>query len=216
MKLAIGVLAGLLGLASGWALAQSTIVVSSTDVPKAIPDNNPALVCSNLNVGAALRVTDVNVIIDNLTHTSVADLHIELQSPSSPSNPVILAFSENGILSGLGTPDNFIGTIFDDQAPVNLRAGTAPYTGRFNVNYGTIQNPLLAFNGQSSLGTWKLCVSDRAAADTGTLNAWSLEITGVDLTRGVPTLSNLGLMILIGLMFAAVAASRLRRQIHRR
>ncbi len=32
------------------------------------------------------------------------------------------------------------------------------------------------FNGQSTKGTWKLLVSDRAAADTGRLNSWSLTL----------------------------------------
>jgi subtilisin family serine protease/subtilisin-like proprotein convertase family protein len=36
-----------------------------------------------------------------------------------------------------------------------------------------------AFNGEAATGDWVLSVSDNAAADTGTLNTWTLTITGI-------------------------------------
>lgn len=41
-----------------------------------------------------------------------------------------------------------------------------------------------AFNGQTAAGTWQLKVQDRAGADLGTLDSWSIAITG---DCGVPT-----------------------------
>jgi subtilisin-like proprotein convertase family protein len=37
---------------------------------------------------------------------------------------------------------------------------------------------ITAFTGQTAAGNWKLVVSDQAAIDSGTLNSWSLHITG--------------------------------------
>ena len=106
------------------------------------------------------------------------ELRIDLRSPTGTSVPVILSFSENGIFSGLGCPDNFTGTVLDDQAPTNLAAGAAPFTGAFNVAHVTVgPTPLASFRGEEATGTWTLSVSDRAAGDTGSLDAWSLQIT---------------------------------------
>ena len=42
------------------------------------------------------------------------------------------------------------------------------------------------FDNESSAGTWTLSVSDNAGADTGTLDDWTLEVTGVDDGGGPP------------------------------
>src|SRR5690606_3145021 len=42
-------------------------------------------------------------------------------------------------------------------------------TGTFSPN-----NPLSAFNGESSLGPWTLFVSDNAAGDTGNIQTWGI------------------------------------------
>ena len=44
---------------------------------------------------------------------------------------------------------------------------------------------ITAFNGHTAAGTWQLKVQDRAAADVGTLNSWSLTIVGNCGTGGV-------------------------------
>lgn len=44
-----------------------------------------------------------------------------------------------------------------------------------------------AFNGLNSSGNWKLVVKDLAAQDVGTLNSWSLTITGTTGSGGGPT-----------------------------
>lgn len=43
-----------------------------------------------------------------------------------------------------------------------------------------------AFNGQIATGDWKLNVSDNASRDTGTLNSWSLTITGIGEITQLP------------------------------
>ena len=98
------------------------------------------------------------------------------------TNVVLLkAFTELGILAGpgFGTPDDFIGTVFDDDAPTNLRDGVAPYTGSFNIEHASVvTNPLSQFDGENALGTWTLFASDLADVDVGKLKAWSLRFKG--------------------------------------
>jgi subtilisin-like proprotein convertase family protein len=155
-------------------------VFSSSDVPKTIPDNDPNGATSSLTVQDVGPLMDVNLILDNLTHACVPDLHIEVTSPAGTTVVLVAGSIENGILAGLPCPDDFISTVLDDQATVNLRDGTAPYTGSFNVEHASVAaSPLSAFAGESADGTWTLRVADRLADDTGTLNGWSLALRAV-------------------------------------
>ncbi len=74
--------------------------------------------------------------------------------------------------------DNFTGTTFDDSATTPISSGTAPFSGSFKP-----ETPLAALNGIAANGTWKLEVNDAASGDTGTLTAWSIQLT----TSGNPS-----------------------------
>lgn len=187
----------------------AVITIASSNVPKSIPDNQPAGITSTLNFSGIGNITDVNLILGSVVHTSVPDLHIELWSPSGLHVTLIKAFTENGILVGLGTPDNFTNTVLDDQAPTNLRNGAQPYTGSFNVDHASVgAAPLSAFNGLNATGIWTLFISDLATADVGTLQAWSLQITGNATAVAEPVS-----MALLGVGLLGLAAVRRRRAV---
>ena len=141
----------------------------STDVPKAIPDNNAAGTTSTLAVADPGTIQDANVRIGNLTHTWVGDLKLELTSPAGTI--VVLANRPGGTAN---SANNFTGTVFDDEASVAIGAGgtAAPYTGSFKPQ----ADQLSRFDGETQQGTWTLKVSDLAMADTGSLNAWGLDL----------------------------------------
>ncbi|HEX6582280.1 MAG TPA: S8 family serine peptidase [Thermoleophilaceae bacterium] len=145
----------------------------SADVPKAIPDNNPAGVSSTLTVADSGVIQDVNVRVGNLTHAWVGDLKLELTSPTGTI--VVLANRPGGTAN---SANDLTGTVFDDEANVAIGAGgtAAPYTGSFRPQ----ADELSRFDGETQQGTWTLKVSDLAQADTGNLNAW-----GLDLAVGV-------------------------------
>ena len=84
-----------------------TITYTSTDVPKAIPDSPTPGVYSNIVVPAGI-VLDVNMTIGNLTHTWDSDLDIFLDHPDGTRVEVS---TDNG-----GSGDNYINTVFDDEA----------------------------------------------------------------------------------------------------
>jgi len=140
---------------------------SSTDVPKVIADNST--VTSNLVVNDTYNVTDVDVTIGNITHTYDGDLVLTLIGPTGTRT----ALSNRRGTGG----DNFINTVFSDEATTPIANGTAPFTGAFKPDA-----LLSAQDGVSSNGTWKLEVQDAANLDTGTLNAWSIQLS----TPGAP------------------------------
>ena len=163
-----------------------TAVYTSTDVPKSVPDNSTVGVTSLLTITDNYVLSDVNVRL-SINHTYDADLDIYLVSPTG----ITVELSTDNGTSGA----NYINTVFDDEAATAITAGSAPFTGSYRP-----EGLLSAFDGQHSVGTWKLFVRDDAAADTGTITAWSLTLTPVAtcdvpvpvLTRSGQTFSDVG------------------------
>jgi subtilisin-like proprotein convertase family protein len=143
----------------------SRLTTSSTDVPKPIPDDDPAGVVSNATVAGPGLVGDMNVRISSLTHPFVGDLEIDLQSPAGTT---VRLFNHEGF----GGQD-LTNTTFDDQAPTSIEDGSPPFTGSFKPF-----EPLSAFVGQAAAGTWKLIVRDTEPGDVGTLHSWNLSRLG--------------------------------------
>lgn len=140
------------------------ITVDSIDIPQAISDL--AIVKSDLQFSGLGSIVDVDVMLD-ITHTYNGDLNVFLISPSGTR---VELFSDVGSFT-----DNFHGTILDDDAPISITAGTAPYTGSFRP-----EQPLSTFNGENPNGVWTLEIKDDANTDVGVLNAWSITIVGAE------------------------------------
>ena len=88
---------------------------TSTDVPKAIPDNNPTGVTSNLTVTGGGTLADIEVKIGQLTHTFDGDMQIDLTSPAGTTVRLIDRVGGSG--------DNFTNTVFSDDAATAITAG---------------------------------------------------------------------------------------------
>jgi subtilisin-like proprotein convertase family protein len=144
-------------------LANVTPSYPSTDTPKPIPDVRTPPVLSQIVVSETNTVLDVNVKL-NITHTFDGDLDIFLIAPNGTR---VELTTDNG-----STGDNFVNTVFDDQAATSITAGTAPFTGSFRP-----EGLLSTVNGIPANGTWTLEITDDTAQDSGTLNSWSIQIT---------------------------------------
>jgi subtilisin-like proprotein convertase family protein len=144
-------------------LASNCLTYVSTDVPKPINDN--AWATSVIEVPDGFVVTDVDVIIDSLTHTYDGDLDIYIHHPDTTE---VELSTDNG-----GTGENFTNTRFDDEATTPITSGTAPFTGSFIP-----EGNLTSLEGKAANGTWTLRIYDDAGSDTGSLNAWSAVICG--------------------------------------
>ncbi len=133
----------------------------STDTPIAIVDNTTFT--STVAVTETETVLDVDVRL-NITHTYDGDLDIFLIGPEGTR---VELTSDNG-----GTGENFIDTIFDDEAPTSITSGSAPFTGRFRP-----EGVLATLDGLPASGDWALEVTDDAGIDQGSLLGWGLILT---------------------------------------
>lgn len=165
-----------------------TQIDCSSDVPVQIPDGNggssPGPWIESELFGPEIEISDLNLIFERLDHTWLGDLEIELVSPQGTTAKILTSQWQSG--GGLlGGDDNFRNTRIDDSAALSLEDGEAPYVGWFNTaSNNTGQNPLSVFNGENAYGVWRLRIRDWYTADTGTLHAWCLMFTGVNLNPG--------------------------------
>jgi hypothetical protein len=102
----------------------------------------------------------------DITHPSVNELYVYLQSPSG----TLVELTDGASCKGA----NFTGTVFRNDQVTSITIGTAPYTGVFRpVGYFGRFN-----NGQPANGTWKLVVKDWLFGNgTGTVNSWSIKFS---------------------------------------
>lgn len=138
---------------------------------------------SSITVSDAGQViTDVNVTITGFSHSNPGDVLISLVGPTGEfigiaSGPggdsevtdlnitfdddAQLALPDDGLVSGVYQPDNFLTHFFPAPAP-----------------QGDIKQTLATFDGIDPNGTWQLFVFDIGSGDTGTIaGGWSLSIT---------------------------------------
>jgi subtilisin-like proprotein convertase family protein len=100
-----------------------------------------------------------------ILHTSAEDLRISL---TSPSQTTVILSDQNGE----NYEDNYLWTVLDDEATTALRDGSPPFTGSFRPD-----NPLSAFDGESTQGAWTLTIEDLIAGDDGELTYWEIQVS---------------------------------------
>ncbi len=120
---------------------------------------------STLYLDASLNIDDVDVTVGQLTHPVAEEVDIHLVHPDTTQ---VELSTDNG-----GSGDNYVDTVFDDEAATPITAGSPPFSGRFRPegNLGTL-------DGRASQGTWTLRVCDDTPGGglSGTLESWGLEI----------------------------------------
>jgi subtilisin-like proprotein convertase family protein len=158
--------------------------------PLAIQDNRPRGVIDSQTITDDFEIADLNVRVDSIPHTFPGDITVGFKAPNGYGVDLISFIG--GAVAGGGDGDNITNMVIDNQAVGDMLLATnalAPYTGSWLPIANSPSWPVLGFgpqepvgelnkmNGASSLGTWRMLVSDQAAVDTGTLNSWSLIIT---------------------------------------
>lgn len=176
-----------------------------------IPDGDPTGTVDTLAISDDLVIADLDVRIGDLQHPWVGDLTFEVKGPSGLGIDVLYLLAGNGFVSlgfsncslGLNDSDNFLDTVFDDEAaaPNDLlvadcgSGNSSPGHGGDwlsilnSSGWGGAQDSvgqLSNFDGTSAKGTWTAFISDLAsaastpigpAAGSGELYEWSLIIT---------------------------------------
>ncbi len=146
----------------------------SVDVPKAIPDANPAGIDSVVTVPGDFLVGKVATSL-TISHTYDSDLELRLVNPLNQSVDLSIA---NG-----GSGDNYVNTVFDDAAATSILSGTPPFTGSFRP-----EQPLSTLQSSQGGGVWKLHVVDTAGGDVGTIVTWTLKMAPAYCVYPVPNL----------------------------
>jgi subtilisin-like proprotein convertase family protein len=118
---------------------------------------------SIINVTNDIIISDVNVTV-NLFHVNDSDLEIKL---IAPDNTEVMLSNRNG-----GSGDNYTNTTFDDDASSTIASGTAPFNGSFIPD-----GDLNVLNGLSSVGNWKLVITDKNNnSQGGALLDWTIQL----------------------------------------
>ena len=151
-------------------IGQSGTVTPNETLPLPITDNNPAGVTSTITVAEDITLTDLEVGVE-IDHTWVGDVFISL---TSPGGTTVTLLDRPGVPgSTFGCSDNDMDVVFSDAASVNPET-TCNATTPWLTGPVLPASPLSAFDGESTVGTWTLTVSDNAGGDTGQIVNWSL------------------------------------------
>lgn len=140
---------------------------SPHNLPVAIPD--AATVNVNLTVPASAGVIrDLDVFL-GIAHTFDGDLDVTLTH--LPTATSVALFTDVG-----GTDAGFLITV-NDEGGTDIGAADNPNDEAISGNFNPEGAALLsAFDGLDASGTWRLTITDDAGGDTGTLEAWELQL----------------------------------------
>lgn len=149
--------------------APTGMTVSTTsatnNTPTAVAD--VGVVTSTITIaGAGTYLWDVDVTT-SLQHTFSADLDVTL---TSPAGTVVTLTTDNGA----GNDNVFDGTVWDDQG--GTAATDFVYANLTTATPLVAEEALGAFRGEDPNGTWTITISDDLSGDTGSLNAWTLDL----------------------------------------
>ncbi|MBI5058706.1 carboxypeptidase regulatory-like domain-containing protein [candidate division KSB1 bacterium] len=150
-------------------MQSGVILYDYTGDPVPITDNDTSY--APITVPDEFDLEYVVVRIVSLTHTFDGDLILWIENPAGER---VQLSNRHG-----GTGENYIETIFTDQATTPIAQGVAPFTGTFLP-----EQPLSAFNAQPAMGNWTFIVYDAAGADQGAINSWQVIFGGSIGPRG--------------------------------
>lgn len=142
------------------------------NLPIPAPDDSDPYISKGWMADAVIEIphhfiiTDLDVKI-SLQHSNVFDLQIFLQGPDG--NEICLNMYD---YDEFFIDANYTDTVFDDEAPVFIKDGSAPFTGRFRP-----LDKLSKFNNTDACGSWRLRIYDAWDWDRGTLNRLEIMIT---------------------------------------
>ena len=162
---------------------------TSTDVPKAIPDQGS--VTSVVDVRPFAPVGNVQVFGLSITHSRISDLRISLTSPAG-TTVVLVDQVCNTIPASADFPDIHLRDLASQPIGSTCPPGQ-------NEEYRP-SNPLSAFDGEDPEGRWTLTVSDVQLLETGTLDDWTLIVypectTGVEIASFTVTRAKKGALL---------------------
>jgi subtilisin-like proprotein convertase family protein len=197
-------LAALLAILAAPASATTYSNPTTIDIPGSGTVGIASLYPSQITVASAGIITDVNISLNDLSHTWPDDIDVILVGPGGQKVRIMTDCGGNNT-----TPVANATLVFDDEAattvpdsgPIPSSTSTAykpsfctpidgttsDFSGPAPAPAGPYSSSLATFDGLSPVGTWSLYVYDDGGGDTGLINqGWRLEI----ITQG-PTITSL-------------------------
>ena len=147
------------------ARADDTLTFVATDVPVSIADGPSGIAESVLTIPVSRVILDVNITV-TVSHTFDGDLRLYLDGPIDGVEDVVRLADRCG-----GSGNNYTNTLFNDEASVFICNGNPPFTGSYYPD-----DVLSELDGRTSFGLWTFRVTDNAAEDVGSIQAWQLVI----------------------------------------
>jgi subtilisin-like proprotein convertase family protein len=136
---------------------------TSTNVPVTLLDSSPFPQAVPFAIDDTRAIVDVNVRL-NVSHTSMGQLNVNVRHPDGT---LVFLSNHRG-----GAGDNFVNTVFDDEASTAIAAGIAPFTGSYRPD-----STLSVLDGKSAQGTWLLEITDSTNGNVATVNGFEVQIT---------------------------------------
>jgi len=205
------------GTLNGWSLDVTTLDTVPTDGSALTVANAPALaIVDNTTVADTIVVSGADAftceveLFTDITHTFAADLEITLVGPTG----TIATITTD---TGGGNDDVFAGTLWTRNS-VNAATDFVFTSGVMATDLQP-EGSLAAFLGEDPNGAWVLNINDDAGGDQGTLNSWSVSVSGcvdgggADLPPppAVPTMTTWG-MIAMALALMVLGSLIMRRR----
>jgi subtilisin-like proprotein convertase family protein len=195
----VATIAALLALTAAPASATTFSNPTSIDIPST--GTGPGISSpypSTINVTTPGIITDVNISVNQLSHTYPDDMDMILVGPTGIKVRLMTYCGGSDYVSGLTVLFDDAGPAAPDQTalasttyrptlcPTVNAAGQLDFNGPAPAPAGPYASTLAAFNGTSPVGAWSLYVYDDQLSDSGIiLQGWRLEI----ITQG-PTITS--------------------------
>ncbi|MCB9473974.1 MAG: proprotein convertase P-domain-containing protein [Candidatus Delongbacteria bacterium] len=150
-----------------------------TGLSLAIPDNDPIGVTDELVIGENIAIADLSVTLD-IAHTYNGDLIATLEHVESGT--LITLLDRPGVPgSTYGSNSNGFQVTLADAFANDIETAHNGNTGLVTGDWHPSPGALADFDGEMTLGTWRLNVSDAVGSDIGQIQAWGLHL----VTSGV-------------------------------
>lgn len=169
----VAALAAVGGITAGSAVAGGDIYIPLAETHK-IPDKGHGKLSVTIQVDQDRTINTNNSFIGlRVEHPQTKDLKVFLKSPAGTKIALSDRDTKGPNLGDAATGCGGNLTFIDRNAVNPLSSGTAPYAGHFMG-----AEPLATYDGEGTLGDWKLTVKDVKAGNKGKLHCVVLSLYG--------------------------------------
>lgn len=164
------------GLAASTASAVNFAGGSGGAITDGLGTDDPSFTSFTLNVATSGAIVSMDALNLDFLHSWAGDITISLEH-----NGITVDIDTSGAVAGFGDSSDYSGlySYADGGADLAAAQAAAPGSGDIISNAAAFApvGSLSDFVGTDINGVWTLTIGDWAAADTGTVNGWSIDAT---------------------------------------